>query len=413
MKNAIEIKNIGKRYLIQHQQQGAPYATLRDAVETKFKKLASPLSWFKKKESLEDFWALKNINLNIQKGDKVAIIGHNGAGKSTLLKILSQITEPTEGEVYINGRVSSLLEVGTGFHPELTGRENIYLNGSILGMTRKEVTQKFNAIVAFAGVEKFLDTPVKRYSSGMRMRLGFAVAAHLESEILIIDEVLAVGDAAFQKKCLGKMDDISNSDGRTILFVSHNMAAVKALCNKGVLLKQGEIVATGEINEITEKYETLINEHAGLSANIKTIDDAITWGGISNRSKLNNLKPNDNIQLAFAFESKESFKDVMFDILIHDENGKDVALIMSKCVDYFFTVEKGSFNVTVNITAPMLIPGKYTCSVYLGTKYKAKTLFHAFNVDAFNVINHNFILNHGCFPNLSGFIIPHFEVSKK
>jgi len=204
----------------------------------------------------EDFWALKNLSFEIEKGDVVGIIGKNGAGKSTLLKILSQITRPTEGRIEINGRVASLLEVGTGFHPELTGRENVYLNGTILGMTKKEVKAKFDEIVEFSGVEKFIDTPVKHYSSGMYVRLAFAVAAHLEPEILIIDEVLAVGDAEFQKKCIGKMQDVAG-EGRTVLFVSHNMAAVKSLCNKGILLIGGEKVFEGSVSETLEKYNNI------------------------------------------------------------------------------------------------------------------------------------------------------------
>jgi len=200
------------------------------------------------------FLALDDINFEIKKGDRVGIIGRNGAGKSTLLKILSQITSPTKGNIYIDGRIGSLLEVGTGFHQELTGRENIYLNGSILGMKRREIDKKLDEIVGFAGIEKFIDTPVKRYSSGMFVRLGFAVAAHLEPEILIVDEVLAVGDAEFQKKAIGKMEDVSNNEGRTILFVSHNMASIKKLCTNGILLNKGKIEYNGSIENTLGKY---------------------------------------------------------------------------------------------------------------------------------------------------------------
>ena len=203
---------------------------------------------------MEDFWALKDVSFEIKAGDVVGIIGRNGAGKSTLLKILSRITEPTEGRITLNGRVASLLEVGTGFHPELTGRENIYLNGTILGMMRREITKKFDEIVAFAEVEKFLDTPVKRYSSGMYVRLAFAVAAHLEPEILIVDEVLAVGDAQFQKKCLGKMQDVSRQEGRTVLFVSHNMSAITSLCNRVILLNKGTVQFNGSPQEGIDLY---------------------------------------------------------------------------------------------------------------------------------------------------------------
>jgi lipopolysaccharide transport system ATP-binding protein len=203
----------------------------------------------------EEFWALKNVNFTINQGEIVGIIGHNGAGKSTLLKILSQITPPTEGEITLNGRVGSLLEVGTGFHPELTGRENIFLNGAILGMSRKEIAEKFDKIVEFSGVDKFLDTPVKYYSSGMYVRLAFSVAAHLEPDILIVDEVLAVGDTEFQKKCLGKMDEITQKDGRTVLFVSHNLTAIKQLCKRCILLEKGQVIMDGPTADVVGKYE--------------------------------------------------------------------------------------------------------------------------------------------------------------
>lgn len=238
--SAITVSNLSKRYLIGKKKDGS----LRGSIVNSF---------VGSKGSSEVFWALKNLNFTIKKGDVVGIVGKNGAGKSTLLKILSQITKPSEGKIEINGRIASLLEVGTGFHPELTGRENIYLNGTILGMSRNEVKSKFDEIVAFSGVEKFIDTPVKRYSSGMHVRLAFAVAAHLDPEILIIDEVLAVGDADFQKKCLGKMQDVA-SQGRTVLFVSHNMASVRSLCNKGILLTKGEILFSGSAQETLDLY---------------------------------------------------------------------------------------------------------------------------------------------------------------
>jgi lipopolysaccharide transport system ATP-binding protein len=206
------------------------------------------------KGSSDIVWSLKDINFSVNKGEAIGIIGKNGAGKSTLLKLLSRVTSPTSGDVKLKGRVASLLEVGTGFHPELSGRENIYLNGAILGMRKSEIKNKFDEIVDFAGIERYIDTPVKRYSSGMYVRLAFAVAAHLESEILIVDEVLAVGDAEFQKKCLGKMKDIASGEGRTILFVSHNMASIKNLCSKGILLENGMVKKEGDINEIVSAY---------------------------------------------------------------------------------------------------------------------------------------------------------------
>ena len=241
---AIQVENISKLYQIGNAKTGSLKETL-----------AGTFSFLNKKKqpSTEDFWALQGINFEIRQGEAMGIIGKNGAGKSTLLKILSRITEPTSGRIEINGRVSSLLEVGTGFHPELSGRENIFLNGTILGMSRREIKAKFDEIVDFSGVEKFIDTPVKFYSSGMYVRLAFAVAAHLEPEILIIDEVLAVGDAEFQKKCLGKMSEVAGQ-GRTVIFVSHNMNAIQSLCNKGLYLKDGKVDYNGNISEAVHKY---------------------------------------------------------------------------------------------------------------------------------------------------------------
>lgn len=239
---AIKVNGLGKKYTIGKKKDGSLRGSLANVFRSQAKKG-------------EDFWALRDLNFEINQGDIVGVIGRNGAGKSTLLKVLSKITKPTTGRIEINGRVASLLEVGTGFHPELTGRENIYLNGTILGMTRKEVAAKFEEIVEFSGVRKFIDTPVKRYSSGQYVRLAFAVAAHLEPEILIIDEVLAVGDAEFQKKCLGKMKNIAG-EGRTVIFVSHDIGAVKNLCTKGILLENGEVKHLGDVKSVIAKYQS-------------------------------------------------------------------------------------------------------------------------------------------------------------
>jgi lipopolysaccharide transport system ATP-binding protein len=272
----ISVENVGKRYTLRHKLNGEKYATFRDVIA---QQAVAPFRAIGKKmfgrngsngshpdgairpssNTVENFWALKGVFFEVKQGDVIGIIGRNGAGKSTLLKILSRITEPTEGRIRIKGRVASLLEVGTGFHPELTGRENIYLNGSILGMSRAEIKAKFDEIVAFAEIEKFLDTPVKRYSSGMYVRLAFAVAAHLEPEILIVDEVLAVGDAEFQKKCLGKMQDVATKEGRTVLFVSHNMAAVRQLTTRGVVLGKGQILYQGRPDKAIEIYSGSIS----------------------------------------------------------------------------------------------------------------------------------------------------------
>ena len=277
MKPIIEVRNVSKQYLLGE----APgfYGSLREAIA---RAMVSPLRALRKTEGNgtglnRSFWALQNVTLDAQQGDTVAIIGANGAGKSTLLKILSRITDPTEGQIWIRGRMASLLEVGTGFHPELTGRENIYLNGSILGMHKSEIEAKFEEIISFAGIGKFLDTPVKRYSSGMYVRLAFAVAAHLDPEILVVDEVLAVGDVAFQKKCLGKMAEAC-SRNRTVLFVSHNLAAVEALCNRGFVLQQGKIVFEGASKNAIQFYLANVCSQGGNHAGSHVIDLAAAEG---------------------------------------------------------------------------------------------------------------------------------------
>jgi lipopolysaccharide transport system ATP-binding protein len=251
----ITVESLGKKYRIAHQQQGMRYVALRDVIADKFKGLfKNRNSEIRNRKLVEDFWALRGVSFEVRQGEVIGIIGRNGAGKSTLLKILSRITEPSEGRVRLQGRVASLLEVGTGFHPELTGRENIFLNGAILGMTKAEIKRKFDEIVEFAEVEKFLDTPVKRYSSGMYVRLAFAVAAHLEPEILVVDEVLAVGDSQFQKKCLGKMSEVAHG-GRTVLFVSHNMNAVESLCTRALSLEKGRLRELGtDVRRVIRHY---------------------------------------------------------------------------------------------------------------------------------------------------------------
>jgi lipopolysaccharide transport system ATP-binding protein len=263
----ITVENLSKRYLIGHtsgQEGYYSYVALRDVLGREARNFARKVGNLLRGQQVvqgdqvEEFWALKGVSLEIQRGEVVGIIGRNGAGKSTLLKILSRITEPTEGRVLLRGRVASLLEVGTGFHPELTGRENIFLNGAILGMTQRDIRKKFDEIVTFSGVERFLDTPVKRYSSGMYVRLAFGVAAHLEPEILVVDEVLAVGDAEFQKKCLGKMGEVAQG-GRTVLFVSHNMAAIKSLTKRGIVLDAGRVVCAGATEQVIQHYTQLVS----------------------------------------------------------------------------------------------------------------------------------------------------------
>jgi len=302
----IKIKNISKKYRITHQEG---YLTLRDSIVNCFKK---PFDIFKKKKassSKEDFWALRDVSFDVNPGEVVGVIGRNGAGKTTLLKILSRITYPTEGEIRLRGRVGSLLEVGTGFHPELTGRENIYFNGSILGMKKREIDKNFDAIVDFSGVEKFIDTPVKRFSSGMQVRLAFSVAAYLEPEILLVDEVLAVGDAQFQKKCIGKMKHVALG-GRTVLFVSHNMTAIRALCTRAVMLENGKVLLDQDAETVVSKYLDQ-NLTAGVSISGKELEKKLE--GVIKRSNPSiNLKEisllNQNGQLTNTFNSNESIQ---------------------------------------------------------------------------------------------------------
>ncbi|RMG77991.1 MAG: ABC transporter ATP-binding protein, partial [Bacteroidetes bacterium] len=272
----IRVENLGKRYRIGKAQEKADtfvgqIGQLLRAPIDNFKRLRGLSNFDKEDETV--FWALRDINFEVKRGEVLGIIGHNGAGKSTLLKILSRITEPTTGSVRVKGRISALLEVGTGFHPELTGRENIYMNGTILGMTKKEIDCKLDEIVDFSGVEKHIDTPVKFYSSGMKVRLGFAVAAHLEPEILVIDEVLAVGDVEFQRKCLGKMEDVSRS-GRTVLFVSHNMGAVRSLCKRGMVLDHGKVSFLGDVEKAVKAYTEKLSSYNFHNEKKWSIEDA-------------------------------------------------------------------------------------------------------------------------------------------
>lgn len=328
----IQVENLSKRYQLRHLSAGGGYRTLREMISERFSGLFRPSA----KESREDFWALRDVSFNVQQGEVVGIIGRNGAGKSTLLKVLSRITQPTSGRVRIRGRVASLLEVGTGFHPELSGRENIYLNGAVLGMTRDEIRARFDEIVAFAEVEKFLDTPVKRYSSGMYMRLAFAVAAHLQPEILVVDEVLAVGDAEFQKKCLGQMATVSRS-GRSVLFVSHNINAVSQLCTRCVFLEQGRMVAEGPVGEVVRKYLT-----SGLSqTGERRWDDEVTAPGFEGTVRLRGIRcVNAAGAVASQFDVTEPFAvEVEYEVLreryclnvhlyFYNEHGQTVLVTM-------------------------------------------------------------------------------------
>jgi lipopolysaccharide transport system ATP-binding protein len=359
MKPIIEINNLGKKYTIVHDK--APYGTFRDTLVNFAKNPFAP------KQQHETFWALKDINLNIDRGDIVGIIGKNGAGKSTLLKIIAGITKPTEGNIKLYGRISSLLEVGTGFHPELTGRENIFLNGVILGMTRKEVAKKFDQIVDFAGIEKFLDTPVKHYSSGMYVRLAFAVAAHLEPDILIVDEVLAVGDAEFQKKCLGKMGEISKSEGRTIIFVSHNMQAVEQLCEKSILLDSGEVKTFGKTTDVVNQYllqkrlQTVFKPSKTNKIRILDIKFKDSSGVVKT-----NFSIFEEMNIECLYESTDDFKNVSVAICFNSLT--DELRIMSLWTSFIgntFPVNRGQFKISFKLPSIRMIPGEYEVKSYI------------------------------------------------
>ena len=334
----IRVENLGKKYIIGHQQQ-EPYTALRDVISNGVKSLGNKLRLRGQNvtnSSREEFWVLNDLSFEIKQGDRVGIIGRNGAGKSTLLKVLSRITEPTRGRIQIKGRIASLLEVGTGFHPELTGRENIFLNGAILGMGKAEIQRKFDEIVAFAEVEKFLDTPVKRYSSGMYVRLAFAVAAHLEPEILVIDEVLAVGDMQFQKKCLGKMEDVGKQ-GRTVLFVSHNMSAVEALCNRGILLDSGTLFLDGEpqqaINSYLEKAYSLATETPLANRKDRSGSGAVkatSFRVVDTEGKeISSLQSGKDyyFEVGYINNTRKSLEDVVVSFDFLDEKGNTILLL--------------------------------------------------------------------------------------
>jgi lipopolysaccharide transport system ATP-binding protein len=318
------------------------------------------------KTDSEYVWAVRNVSFEVKKGEVMGIIGRNGAGKSTLLKILSRTTQPTEGIIKAKGRIASLLEVGTGFHPELTGRDNIYQNGAILGMTRSEIKRKFDEIVDFAGVAKYIDTPVKRYSSGMYVRLAFAVAAHLEPEILIVDEVLAVGDAEFQKKCLGKMKDVSTNEGRTVLFVSHNLAAVKTLCDRCVLLAQGTVKDIGQTNNIVTQYVKLNAEH--LRRRVHYTNEAAALGNENIKILTAEVSPEvitivDNISLTFEILNKTRHQNlkVSFDLVNANEQ-----IVFSTATDVTVDTNK-SGKVRCNIPSNFLNDDLYSIWFYVFT----------------------------------------------
>jgi lipopolysaccharide transport system ATP-binding protein len=369
METVISIKNLGKHYKIVHRDKG--YVALRDVISNIIFK---PISYAKikakkiiRRETKEEFWALRDINFEINKGEIIGVIGRNGAGKSTLLKILTGITPPTTGEIKLKGKIASLLEVGTGFHPELTGRENIFLNGAIMGMTQREIEKKFDDIVEFSGIEKFLDTPVKRYSSGMYVRLAFSVAAHLEPDILLVDEVLAVGDAEFQKKCLGKMDEVTKTAGRTIFFVSHNMQAIERLCTKCILLDGGKIIKMGKTKEVVDYY---LNNEQKYDPTITFPEDLRKSVNIRKISFINNtgkatasLPANEPFTIRTEFDIRENVDRATFSAMIYTQG--DLMLLSfeadkkKKLSDY----KPGKYVTDIKIPALIFNVGNYYVDV--------------------------------------------------
>jgi lipopolysaccharide transport system ATP-binding protein len=378
MKPIIEVQNLSKRYKL-----GVFNAkTLREEAEAFLARfgrkkaelagggsqLAVNSSQVTRHSSLssapaDEFWALRDVSFDVQPGEVIGVIGRNGAGKSTLLKILSRITEPTSGEARIRGRVASLLEVGTGFHAELTGRENVFLNGAILGMTKQEIRNKFDEIVAFAEIEKFIDTPVKRYSSGMYVRLAFAVAAHLEPEILIVDEVLAVGDVQFQKKCLGKMQEVSGKDGRTVLFVSHNMAAVKSLCSRGICLQGGEVVAIGDVVSVVQKYTSAVSSApSSITASKDAVIEfrSVCLSGADGDRGITKPEP---ITFAVTFLVREATRGLRVGYALHDSFGVLVNGSANHPPDSSRAVCPGLHTLECCLRSDILTPGDYSLTL--------------------------------------------------
>ena len=387
MAYVIRAQNVGKKYLISHQHRER-YEALRDVLAGALRGFASRQPARRENgqpvnAATEEFWALRNLDMEIGQGERVGIIGRNGAGKSTLLKVLSRITELSSGRINIRGRIASLLEVGTGFHPELTGRENIFLTGAILGMRKAEIKPKFDQIVEFAEVEKFLDTPVKRYSSGMYVRLAFSVAAHLEPEILIVDEVLAVGDAAFQKKCLGKMGE-AGRDGRTVLFVSHNMSAVRQLCERGIVLDGGSKAYDGAVSDAIECYQTqVLGDTGGSGGNPMAFakPGATVPAWLRSVSLIGNDNvPTLSVEHEYSFsvfldlEIEETSKDYFSALLVHDTYGNNIFFATDEDFDEspIAGAPPGRYRYQITVPGKVFKPGIYYLTPMVGLRRKGK-----------------------------------------
>jgi len=382
----IQVEGLGKKFILHHQQREA-YTALRDVIANKAKNMFRSS---KSSVSTTEFWALKDLSFNVAAGDRVGIVGRNGAGKSTLLKILSRIVDPTTGRVVIDGRLASLLEVGTGFHPELSGRENIYLNGAILGMDRGEIRNKFDEIVDFAGVEQFLDTPVKRYSSGMYVRLAFAVAAHLEPEVLVVDEVLAVGDAEFQRKCMGKMKEVAMG-GRTILFVSHNMAAIQNLCSTAIYLKQGQMVAQGATPDVIATY---LNDAGSVSqVDLNQRKDRQGTGAVrymgfdlsdEQGTAIAAARSGSPVVFNFHFKGPSTpMRDLQLAIGIDDQYGQRITHLSNEVSGQLFPTVHGDGCVSIHMAKCPLRNGNYTFTLF--SKVNGEISDYLLNAGGFQV----------------------------
>lgn len=415
MSIAIKVENLSKSYSIKH-QQGNQYETLRDVITNKVLSFFKRCVFLKNSNSdgameTEEFWALKNVSFEIEKGEKIGIIGRNGAGKSTLLKLLSRITEPTNGKVSYNGRMASLLEVGTGFHPELTGRENIFLNAAILGMSRSETRNKFKEIVEFAEIEKFLDTPVKRFSSGMYVRLAFSIAAHLNPDILIIDEVLAVGDTVFQKKCIKKINEISDS-GATVLFVSHNAGIVRALCNKALYLENGDLKEYGDVDIVLAKYMKNTEAEIGCEyINNETISEEVK-AGVIEASVLNHnneashslfIDQTNAIRLKWQLNIDVDYMRIGIEVM--DAAGETVLVSMDTDNGEWLNKprKKGVYTEVMKISAFTLRPGMYSVKVFAGIP-KVERLMAMDYLLTFNVLDNDTHFSHVPGENRLGYI---------
>ena len=371
----ISADNLGKKYRLRH-QAGSSYTTFREMLTAHAKRLFHRSQAVVSLESVEEFWAVKDVSFDIPRGQVVGVIGRNGAGKSTLLKLISRITEPTTGRLRLRGRVASLMEVGTGFHPELSGRENIYLNGAILGMTKSEIRSKFDEIVAFAEVERFLDTAVKHYSSGMYVRLAFAVAAHLEPEILIVDEVLAVGDAQFQQKCIGKMQDVANESGRTILFVSHNVAAVERLCATAIMMSHGRVKFFGDTAVALQHYRQELGSGDNLSAMLTArprpswakpfIQTAEICNEAEHRCGVFAVDGTLCLKLSFAAGSTGLLKAPCLGIVLKNSSYAPVAAVNMRMTGDVQVLPMSEGAITCTIPHLYLAPGRYTIDAWLG-----------------------------------------------